>query len=240
MKLFPKVSGRALFTLGAVVFTILAAGWVVTASGALPYWIRNAEARTEIEAVFFRLMSLPGGEVLFRRPPRETRPALGELIKIQPKDAELYSLRALEDEQQLDFAAAESDWKLYADNSSNKSAAQITLADFYHRRLRPMDEIKALSAAAGAPADASENFAADPEQRSWQAFERVFGIIHAQALPKDVSISQYRAWIIRYPQEQPLYARFLEYLISQKEYEAANQIITEYHKRFPGDDIFPI
>jgi len=128
--LFPKVSGRARFTLGAVAFTILAAGWVVTASGALPYWIRNAEARTEIEAAFFRLMSLPGGEVLFRRPPRETRPALSELIKKQPKDGELYSLRALEDEQQLDFAAAESDWKLYADNSSNKSAAQITLADF--------------------------------------------------------------------------------------------------------------
>ena len=169
MKLFPKVSGRALFTLGAVVFTILAAGWVVTASGALPYWIRNAEARTEIEAAFFRLMSLPGGEVLFRRPPRETRPALSELIKKQPKDAELYSLRALEGEQQLDFAAAESDWKLYSDNSSNKSAAQITLADFYHRRLRPMDEIKALSAAAGAPADASESFTSAPEQRSWLA-----------------------------------------------------------------------
>ena len=240
MKLFPKVSGRALFTLGAVVFTILAAGWVVSASGALPYWIRNAEAGSEIEAVFFRLMALPGGEVLFRRPPRETRPALGELLKKQPKDADLYSLRALEDEQQLDFAAAESDWKLYADNSSDKSAAQITLADFYHRRLRPIDEIKALSAAAGAPADASRNSAADREQRSWQVFERIFAIIHAQALPKDVSISQYRAWIIRYPQEQSLYARFLEYLISQKEYEAGKEIITEYHKRFPGDDIFPI
>jgi tetratricopeptide (TPR) repeat protein len=238
--LFPKVSGRALFTLGAALCTILGAGWVVTASGALPYWIRNAEARTEIEAVFFRLMPLPGGEVLFRRPPRETRPALGELIKKQPKDAELYCLRALEDEQQLDFAAAESDWKLYADNSSNKSAAQIALADFYHRRLRPVDEIKALSAAAGAPADTSERFIPAPEQRSWLAFERVFGIIHAQALPKDVSILQYRAWITRYPQEQSLYARFLEYLISQKEYEAANQIIAEYHKQFPGDVIFPV
>ena len=239
MKLFPRVSGPALFTLGAVVFTVFAAGWVVTASGALPYWIRNAEARTEIEAAFFRLMSLPGGEVLFRRPPRETRPALSELIKKHPQDAELYSLRALEDEQQLNFAVAESDWKLYADNSSNKSAAQITLADFYHRRLRPMDEIKALSAAA-APADASERFTPAPEQRSWLAFERVFGIIHAQVLPKDVSISQYRAWITRYPQEQSLYARFLEHLISQKEYEAANQIIAEYHRRFPSDDIFPV
>jgi hypothetical protein len=238
--LFRKVSDRAPFTRGAVLCTILAAGWVLTAGRTLPYWIRNAEAGSEIEAALFRLMSLPGGEVLFRRPPRESRPALGELLKKQPKDRELYSLRAQEDEQQLDFAAAESDWKLYADNSSNKSAAQITLADFYHRRLRPMDEIKALSAAAGAPADASESFTADSEQRSWQAFERVFAIIHAQALPKNVSISQYRAWIIRYPQQQPLYARFLEYLISQKEYEAANQIIAEYHQRFPVDDIFPI
>jgi predicted Zn-dependent protease len=240
LKLFPKVPGRALFTHGAVVFAVLAAGSVVTASGALPDWIRNAEARTEIEAAFFRLMSLPGGEVLFRRPPRESRPALSELIKKQPQNAELYSLRALEDEQQLDFATAESDWKLYTDHSSNKSAAQITLADFYHRRLRPADEIKALAQAAGAPADASERFTPAPEQRSWLAFERVFSIIHAQALPKDVSISQYRAWITRYPQEQSLYARFLEFLISQKEYEAAKQIIAEYRQRFPGDDIFPV
>jgi hypothetical protein len=33
------------------------------------------------------------------------------LIKSQPHNAELYSLRALEDEQQLDFTAAESDWE---------------------------------------------------------------------------------------------------------------------------------
>ena len=65
-------------------------------------------------------MSLPSGAVPFRRPPSETRPALGELIKAQPHNAELYSLRALEDEQQLDFTAAESDWKAYVENSSDK------------------------------------------------------------------------------------------------------------------------
>jgi predicted Zn-dependent protease len=229
-----------LSSLGVVVFTILAAGWMVTASGTLPAWIRNAEARSEIEAAFFRLMSLPGGEVLFRRPPRETRPALGELIKKQPKDAELYSLRALEDEQQLDFVAAESDWKLYAENSANKTAAQLALADFYHRRLRPTDEIKILSIVAGAPAGASEKFTPTVEQRSWRAFERIFGIIHTQALPKDVSIAQYRAWLARYPQEGGLYARFLDYLISQKEYEAANQVIADYQRQFPGDETFAV
>src|SRR5216684_7226403 len=113
---------------------------MVTASGALPSWIRNIEVGTEIEAAFFRLMSLPGGDVLFRRPPRETRPALSDLVKKQPKQALLYSLRALEDEQQLDFAAAESDWKLYVDNSPDKQAAHVALADFYHRWLKPLDE----------------------------------------------------------------------------------------------------
>ncbi len=71
----------------------------------------TSKPRSAMEAVFFRMMSLPGGAVLFRRPPRETRPALGDLIKRQPRNAELYSLRASEDEQQLDFTAAESDWK---------------------------------------------------------------------------------------------------------------------------------
>ena len=240
MKSFRKSAPQWLCAVGVVAFSVFAAGWMVTASGALPSWIRNTEARSEIEAAFFRLMSFPGGEVLFRRPPRETRPALGELIKKQPKDAELYSLRALEDEQQLDFVAAEADWKLYAENSTNKGTAQMALADFYHRRLKPTDEIKTLSIVATAPADASEKFTPVVEQRSWRAFERIFGIIRAQALPKDVSIAEYRAWLGRYPLEGGLYARFLEYLISQKEHEAANQLIADYHKQFPGDEIFQV
>ncbi len=48
--------------------------------------------------------------------------------------------------RQLDFTAAESDWKAYVDNSSDKISAQLALADFYHHRLRSADEIKILSA----------------------------------------------------------------------------------------------
>lgn len=240
MKSFRKFSSRTLVHLSTFGFGILAVGCALTASGALPDWIRNTEARTEIDAAFFRLMSLPGGEVLFRRPPRETRPALTELIQKQPKSAELHWLRAREDEQQLDFAAAEADWKLYVENSSSKAAAELVLADFYHRRLRPEDEIKVLSVVATAPAQANEKFTPPREQRSWQAFERIFRIIHAQALPKEVSIAQYRTWIARYPYDEALYGRFLEYLVSQKEFEAANQVIAEYHKQFSDDDIFPV
>jgi predicted Zn-dependent protease len=224
-----------------VVFIALAAiVGAVSAVAELPYWIRNVEASSLVEAAFFRMMSLPGGAVAFRRAPRETRPALTDLIKTQPRNADLYSLRALEDEQALDFPAAESDWKAYLENSSDKISAQLGLADFYHRRLRPADEIKALTFVGNAPAIPAERLIPPAQQRSWQAFERIFGIIQAQGLLKDLSIAQYRAWIARYPGEQQLYARFLEFLVAQKEYSSAGQLIADYHKYFPADQIFPV
>ena len=219
---------------------VLAIGATVAAVGELPSWIRNVEANSAIEAAFFRMMSLPGGAVAFRRPPRETRPALAELIKTQPRNAELYSLRALEDEQQLDFTAAESDWKAYVENSADKGSAQLALADFYHHRVRPADEIKTLSLVANASPIPAEKLTPELQQRSWLAFERIFGIIQDQALPKEVSIAQYRAWISRYPRESSLYARFLKFLVTQKEYAAAAQLINDYRKQFPDDQIFPV
>ena len=224
----------------AAVALVAAIGWTISAVGELPTWIRNVEANSALQAVFFRMMSLPGGAVLFRRPPRETRPALADLIKTQPSNAELYSLRALEDEQQLDSASAEADWKSYVEKSSDKIGAQLALADFYHRRLRPADEIKILALVATAPPVAAEKLTVPAEQRSWQSFERIFGVIQAQGLPKDVSIAQYRAWIARYPQEQALYARFLQFLVSQKEYAAAGKLIADYGQQFPNDRIFPV
>jgi predicted Zn-dependent protease len=212
----------------------------VAAGAELPSWIRNIEGGSALDAVFFRMMSLPKGAVAFRRPASETRPALGDLIKAQPRNGELYSLRALEDEQQLDFMAAESDWKAYVDNSSDKLEAQLTLADFYRRRLRPADEIRILSLVASAPPTAAEKLTGPAQQRSWQALERIFSIIQARGLGKDVSIAQYRAFIARYPQEQSLYSRFLEFLVTQKEYDAAGHLIDDYRKQFPADQIFPI
>ena len=148
-------------------------------------------------------------------------------------------MRALEDEQQLDFSAAEVDWKSYVDNSSDKISAQLALADFYHHRLRPADEIKTLSLVANAPPIAAETLTAPAQQRSWQAFEHIFGVIQTQGLPKDFSIAQYRAWIAHYPAEPSLYARFLQFLVAEKEYPAAVQLIADYRKQFPHRSDFP-
>ncbi len=224
----------------AALVVAVVAGWTISANGALPYWISKIEADTQLENAFFRMMALPYGSVLYRRPPAETRTALGELLQQKPADAELYSLRALEDEQQLDFAAAEADWKRYAEKRANKAVAQFALADFYRRRVQPQNEIAVLSAIANAPPDPSESQTPAPEERSWRAFARIFAIIHAQGLAKNVSIAQYHAWIARYPNEASLYSRFLEYLVAQKEYAAAKQLIAEYQKQFPNDDIFQV
>ncbi len=239
MKYFLESSPRRMrFTALAVFITALFGA--VAALGELPVWVRNIDASTALEGVFFRRMSLSNGAVAFRRPPGETRPALAELIKTEPHHAELYSLRALEDEQQLDFTAAESDWKMYAANSSDKISAQLALADFYRGRLRPADEIKTLALVASVAPLAGEKLTTPTQQQSWLAFERIFRVIQAQGLPKDASIAQYRAWIARYPGEPSLYGRFLQFLVAEKEYSAAGDLIASYRKQFPTDQIFPV
>ena len=106
--------------------------------------------------------------------------------------------------------------------------------------MRPLDEIKTLSVVANSPADAADKLTAPAEQRSWQAFERIFNVIRDQGLPQDSSLTQYRAWLARYPQEQLLYSRFLDFLVAQKDYPAATQLVADYHKQFPGDEVFPV
>lgn len=238
MKSSPKLN--LIFRTLLALLLVGAAGVVFTARGELPAWMRTLEAGSALESVFFRAMSLPAGTVLGRRPPAETRPALSELIQKQPSQADLYSLRALEDEQQLDFAAAENDWKLYVQHAPDKSGANLALADFYHRRLRPRDEIAALSLVAQAPATAEEKLNAVSAQRSWSAFERIFNIIQQQSLPQDVSVAQYRTWMARYPRESSLQVRFFQFLLLQKDYSAAKQLIASYSRTFADDTIFPV
>jgi len=98
LKSFRDFAPNRAWSIGASVLLVGAGTFALTAKGELPAWIRNIEAKTDVERSFFRAMQLPYGEVLFRRPPAETRPALGDLIQQQPANADLYSLRALEDE----------------------------------------------------------------------------------------------------------------------------------------------
>jgi hypothetical protein len=240
LKSFPDFAPHRKWLIAAAAIVLTCAVFVLRAKGDLPAWIHNIEAKSGLERAFFRSMPLPYGEVLFRRPPVETRPALGELTQQQPADADLYSLRAMEDEQQLDFAAAEKDWKLYVEKAKGKAPTQWDLANFYHRRLRPQDEIATLRAIGDSPSPAAERFTPQNEQNSWKAFEGILDVIQAQGLAKEPTLATYRAWIARYPSDEGLCARYLEYLVAQKEFDAATQLIASYQKTFPTDGIFPV
>jgi tetratricopeptide (TPR) repeat protein len=241
LKSFPKtrsqksgVRSQKLLWVGAVICGVAAL------RGELTQWAENVTAWSKLEAVFFRTVSLPSGPVPVRRPPKETRPELSKLITATPTDAELYSLRALEAEQQLDFAAAEADWKKDIEVSKDRGAARVALADFYHRRLKPVDEFAALSLAAMEFPPDSDKLLPDSRQRTWKLYERMMQLIDEQRLDSTLGATQYWNWITVYPKDSQLYPAFFKYAIDHQRYDVAQQVIEAYQRAFPKDDEFPI
>ena len=112
--------------------------------------------------------------------------------------------------------AAEADWKKYVEVSPDRIQAEWSLADFYKRRLRPADEVATLTLIGRAPAPASEKLTPVEHQRSWLAFERIFQVIAENALPTDISVQGYRAWLDRYPAQAAVYGRYFQFLLDHK------------------------
>jgi cellulose synthase operon protein C len=232
LKFFPNVK--------IAVAAVLTLGGFFAARAELTKWAEGISAGNRMEAVFFRNILLPSGMIPVRRPPKETRPELTKLIATAPNDAELYSLRALEDEQQLDFTAAEADWKKYADVAADKGAARLALADFYHRRLRSRDEFNVLIAASFEPAPASEKLLPVTAQRPWKTFQRSIDLVDAARLDPLLAVGQYTQWIARYPAETSIYKNFFSFTIAHERYEIAVDVISSYKRAVPGDEEFPI
>ncbi len=201
-------------------------------------WLKYLEANS-IQDAFFRSVAWPNGAVRVRRPPRETLPALTSLIAASPANAELYRLRAGEAELQLDFAAAEADWQKYAQTVPDPADGQLALAQFYQRRLRPTDEMKALRDAAQAPSAPAERFTPPAGQRSWRTFAQMLELIRAQQLPADLIDQTYGDWMVRYPQEMEPYTGYFDYLRDHRQFDAAERQIAAYQKAFPDDRIYP-
>src|SRR5260370_16056183 len=101
----------------------------------------------------------------------------------------------MEEEQKQHFPPPEADWKLFLQHSAYKVEAQTALADFYHRRHRPQDEVSALAAAGRMPSPAAERFGGTADQRSWQGFQRGLEVIETQAFGKAPAEDHYNPWI---------------------------------------------
>jgi hypothetical protein len=209
----------------------------------LPSFLQHISSESAMEAALYRLMDLPGLKVLYPRPPQESQTELAKLLTNDPKQARLYSLKAMEDERALDFPAAERDWQAFAahtpDGSPAKAHALLELADFYHRRLQPNDEIHALLDAAAQPS-ATDAFTASDKQPAWAAFNRIVAVAKSQVLPPAITQHAFDAWITRYPKESAVFTLYANWLIETHQYDAATALIARYKHVFPTDPIFPV
>jgi len=224
----------------AVALVAGTSGVALQASGELPAWMQDVVSASAIEAALYRLMNMPGLRILYPRPPAESQGELSNLLAKAPADAELYALRAHADGQSLDFVAAEADWKFYVAHAQDGAAADLQLADFYDRRLRPQDEIAALLVVGNAPSPPAEKYMSVQQQRSWQAFARILKVADDQALPLETKVSTYRSWIARYPAEPSIYASLIGLLIQQQKFDEAARTINDYKQSFPKDEVFPL
>jgi len=212
----------------------------MSARADLAKWIQTLESRSAAEQAFFRAMWTPGGSVFGVRPTSEVRLDLEKATAAAPSNVDLLSLQAMADEQQLDFAAAETHWKKYAELDHDRSVGFSSLADFYGRRLRRLEQVAALDEVAKQPANAEDRLLSPAEQQSWHAFTHVFEVIQAHALPTTLSREQYKLWIARYPKEQYVYSLYFDFLLEQKDFNAAQQFLAEFQKAFPDDEVFAV
>ncbi len=205
----------------------------------LAEWVRHVESGSILRDAFFRTVSLPSGAIRVERTPAETRAALSLLVGQSPGEASLYALRAHEAERQLDFISAEADWKRHAGLAADRTEWQLALADYYHRRLQPQEEVSALLGVGAAPSAAHERFIPVNEQRSWTAFERILSTADAQAFPIGDRVRYLQAWQQRYPNERSVHQKLFNFLLESEQFTAARNILEEYTRTFPGDAVFP-
>ena len=210
-------SHKLLFRIG----TIGAVGAVLAAGALGADLVHNFASDDPLRNVFWKSVPTPGGVTLVRKTPKETRPAL----------AARADLRAMEAERDFDFAVAEADWK---------TRPPIELADFYHRRNRPADELQALALAAQQATPAAEKLRPAEQQTSWHVFQRIFAVMDASGMPTAASGAHYQAWMTRYPVEPSVAQRYFEYLVKQKQYVQAGALLDRYTKSFPSDPVFPV
>jgi len=215
-------------------FLLAGSGLLVAAlaHAELARWVQHIPAGSGLESVFFRTVALPAGRVQSRRPPRETVAELTKQIAAAPGRADLILLRAQEAELNLDFATAERDWKTASD--------KVVLADYYHRRLQPEEELAALLAAASQPATDRDAINPEPEQRSWKLFHRAIALADAQAFPIEIVESIYNAWMARYPAQPQPYTQLFAYLADNQQQQRAREVIDLYAKAFPQHESFPL
>ncbi len=220
----------------SVAIVFLAIGFkVARAEMGLSPAAENVISASVLEQALYRLMALPAGSVLARRPPSESRTEVDSLIKQSANNSQLFAIRAQEDERQLDFKAAEADWQQAAQLSKDKQSALLSLADFYERRLQPQSEVQALLEVANLPAKGDDTYRPASQQASWLATKRALQVASDYQLSAETKGAIYETWIKRYPkQTEPLHEYFLA-LVAAKNLPQSRAVAARIRAAFPNE-----
>ncbi|MFN0102700.1 MAG: hypothetical protein ACKV2U_11500 [Bryobacteraceae bacterium] len=216
--------------------SFIAFGLAATLAAALSEWISTIEAGHRLEEVFYRSVTFGANALSWRKPPKETRPALSQQIRQFPADAQLLYLRARESEAQLDFAAAEADWTKYAQITNTWTDK----ADFHNRRAEPEKELASLLEAAKIPASGADIYRPVPAQKSWLALERAAQLVPDHLLSDDRALEVLRAREARYPKESESYIRFAQWLTTRQNWAGVEAVLGRYQKTFPNAEAWPL
>jgi tetratricopeptide (TPR) repeat protein len=202
----------------------------------LAKWAQNVAAGTGLEAALFRLMDVPGGAVLGRRTPAESRQALGGLIDKDARNSGLYAMRAREDERAMDYKAAEADWRRSAELAIDPVAGMLTLADYYGRRNEPQLQVNTLLAAAKLPVSTEEQLADAVQTRSWKAFQNALAVVKQDKLPAAAENGIYEAWLTRWPKQQAgTYLDYFSALVARHDLTAARAVLDRFRAKYPNE-----
>ncbi len=218
--------------LSAAVLVTIAA--VAVGRASLPPWAGDAVAASALESALFRSMHMPDGDVFHLRPPAESRSNLSTLLN-QKASAELYRVRAHEDERAGDYAAAEADWRASAQSSQDAVTALGELADFYGRRVQPQKQLAALLRLGALPAAGREQWQAPERQAQWLSFAKAVTVADQAQLSPAQHASVYQAWIARYSKSVAPYQAYLDWTLAQHDRTAATQIAGRLKAAFPQD-----
>ncbi|HYR84478.1 MAG TPA: tetratricopeptide repeat protein [Terriglobia bacterium] len=225
--------GKSLLVALIVVFSI-------AAHAEIPVWVQWLPATSPASSVLYRMLPMLGGSTSVRRPPRETAPGLAALSARSPSDVELITLTAREYEAQLDFTNAEARWKLLDSLSADRVTSQIALADYYHRRIQPQQELLALAAADARLPAIEDRLQPEAQQRAWKLHERIQQLIQAEGMPAMLAAQDYEAWIAKYPRADSLYRNYFDFLLENGMVTAGTQLLDRYQRTFPNDRFFPV
>lgn len=229
MKRKMKSKSARLITLAlTALFILLVALQPQRAAETLPANLADDEKAASIEAALFTRAEFFGVQAIVPYPTAEARTRLAEVARRFPQDSEIQLKLAELDEKLGEFDSAHQAMLRYVELEPNKSVALKSLASFYNRRARFVEQAATLERV----------FDASLTQERTAVLGELIELAAKHRLGKYQRPEFFTRLIATDPAAFEIVERFIEHLIEQNDYAAALQAIRQYKTSFPTEHRF--